>query len=75
VRLAAALAPSAEETARHRAAFDGVGRLLNAAFPGARLSLFGSAANGLGVGGANDIDVSLALPGLEDTREAKGARI
>jgi hypothetical protein len=57
-----------------RAAFEGIAALLRARYPGAGLSVFGSAANALGIRDNNDIDVSLSLEGLEDTREAKGAR-
>ncbi|KAI8468796.1 MAG: hypothetical protein J3K34DRAFT_386132 [Monoraphidium minutum] len=70
--LAASLVPPEEEVARHRTAFQGLASLLRARWPGAGVSVFGSAANGLGVRDNNDIDVSLSLEGLEDSREAKG---
>jgi DNA polymerase sigma len=64
-------------TARHhtprRAAFDGVASLLRKRFPGCGVSVFGSAANALGIRDNNDIDVSMLLDGLEDTRDVKGA--
>lgn len=71
-QLAASLTPPPEEVARHRAAFEGISGLLRARFPGCGVSVFGSAANALGIRDNNDIDVSLSLDGLEDTREAKG---
>lgn len=37
------------------------------------MSVFGSAANALGIRDNNDIDVSMLLDGLEDTRDVKGA--
>lgn len=55
-----------------RAAFDGVTALLRSKYPGCGVSVFGSAANALGIRDNNDIDVSLSIAGLEDSREAKG---
>lgn len=36
------------------------------------MSVFGSAANALGIRDNNDIDVSMLLDGLEDNRDVKG---
>lgn len=57
--------PSAEERATQQAAFDAVSSLLQARWPGARVHLFGSVANGLSVRHNNDIDVCLELEGIE----------
>jgi DNA polymerase sigma len=70
--LLASKTPSAAEVGRLREAFEAVERTLLARWPGARLRLFGSAANGLALSGSNDIDVCLELDGVEDTKEAKG---
>ena len=56
-----ALAPRAEERAAQQRAFDAVRTLLQARWPGARVHLFGSVANGLSVRHNNDIDVCLEL--------------
>lgn len=61
-----------QPTRAHRSAFEGIAGLLRSRFPGCGVSVFGSAANALGVRDNNDIDVSLSLEGLEDSREAKG---
>lgn len=53
--------PPAEERATQLQAFDAVRSLLQARFPGARVHLFGSVANGLSVRHNNDIDVCLEL--------------
>lgn len=55
-----------------RDAFEGVASLLRAKFPGCGVSVFGSAANALGIRDNNDIDMSMSLEGLGDTREVKG---
>lgn len=57
--------PSAEERATQQAAFGAVSSLLQARWPGARVHLFGSVANGLSVRHNNDIDVCLELEGIE----------
>lgn len=51
----------AEERTAQQGAFDTVRSLLQARWPGARVHLFGSVANGLSVRHNNDIDVCLEL--------------
>ena len=64
------LLPRADRT--DRSAYDGIRNLLRSKYPSCGIVVFGSAANALGIRDNNDIDVSLSLDGLEDTREAKG---
>lgn len=72
-QLADSLMPTPEERATQQAAFDAVSSLLQARWPGARVHLFGSVANGLSVRHNNDIDVCLELEGIElDDTAAKG---
>lgn len=61
---AAAPHPPAEENAAQQRAFDAVRTLLQARWPGARVHLFGSVANGLSVRHNNDIDVCLELENI-----------
>lgn len=68
-QLADSLMPTTEERAQQVQAFEGVRSLLRARYPGARVHLFGSVANGLSVRHNNDIDVCLELESIqgEDT--------
>lgn len=66
---ASCLPPSPGCAAEHQAqldVFEGVKALLQARYPGARVHLFGSVANGLSVRHNNDIDVCLELEGVDD---------
>lgn len=58
-----------------RSAFEGISALLRSRWPGCGVFVFGSAANALGVRDNNDIDMSMSLEGLEDSRDAKGGRL
>lgn len=65
-QLADSLMPTAAEHQAQLDVFEGVKALLQARYPGARVHLFGSVANGLSVRHNNDIDVCLELEGVDD---------
>lgn len=72
-QLADSLMPTPEERATQVQAFEAVRSLLQARFPGARVHLFGSVANGLSVRHNNDIDVCLELEDVAgEDQAAKG---
>lgn len=69
--LAASLAASAHEAQAQQQAFQGVRAIVQRRWSHARLELFGSAANGLGIGSNNDIDVCLVLDESDLSHEHK----
>ncbi|KXZ54605.1 hypothetical protein GPECTOR_4g670 [Gonium pectorale] len=74
--LAERLAPGEEELAAHQLAFEAVRSLVASSWPEVKVYLFGSAANGLSIAGANSIDVTLEVPGMVwDDHAAKAAMV
>jgi hypothetical protein len=70
--MAEGLMPTAADRAKVSAAFDAIREVLTRNFPGCGVMLFGSGATDMAVAGGTDLDVCLALPGFDDTWEAKG---
>jgi DNA polymerase sigma len=68
------LSATPEQQQRQLAAWQAVTGLLERLWPEGQVHLFGSAANGLGVGNNNDLDVCLELQEVGDTREERGER-
>ncbi|GFR49068.1 hypothetical protein Agub_g11094, partial [Astrephomene gubernaculifera] len=70
------LTPGAEELEAHQTALHAVRQLVEARWPDVKVHLFGSAANGLCIAGANEIDITLEVPDMVwDDHAAKAAMV